>query len=260
MFERFFGPSIFGPWTSVLLEYAEPGAGERVLDLACATGIVARRVAPIVGDEGEVLGLDISPDMLDVARNRAAAEGLSLDWREGDAHDLDLPDGSFDLVTCQQGIQFFPDPVAALEEAERVLDDGGRLVLNVWKRLEHQPVYRAVLEAEAHHLDADVSDVAAPFMFGDSERLGCLLDDAGFDRSDISERTLEVEFGDPEKFVALTVFAGAAVVPEFAQDDAAERAELVDAITRDVEDVLRNYREDDRLRFPMSNYIAVAHA
>lgn len=260
LFEEFFGPSIFTPWTQVLLDYARPRLGERVLDLACATGIVARQVSPTVGRGGEVVGVDVSPDMLEVARERAISEGVSVEWREEDASDLELPDDTFDLVLCQQGLQFFDDPAAALQETERVLVDGGRVALNVWQPLEHHPVYEPLLEAEARHLEVDLADVATPFVFGDDERLYTLLREAGFDRIQIAERTLDVRFDDPETFVALTVMAGAAVVPEMATDNAEERAALIEAVADDCEKVLAEHRNGDSLRFPTPNYVATAHA
>lgn len=262
LFEQFFGPSLFKPWTDILLEFADPRPGERVLDLACATGIVARKVAPVIGNggRGRVVGLDVSPDMLSVARRRAASEEVDVEWLEGPAEDLPLPDEAFDLVLCQQGVQFFEDPARALAETERVLADEGRIALNVWPPLERHPVYRALLEAEARHLDAHVGDVARPFMFGGDERLRTLLVEAGYDRIEIAERTLEVEFGDPERFVALTVMAAAAVMPDVALDDPDEQAELIDSITRDCEDVLQEHRDGDRLRFTMPNYMATARA
>lgn len=260
LFERFFGRSLFIPWTEVLLEYADPRPGERVLDVACATGIVARQVAGRVGDDGAVVGVDISPDMLAVARERAAAEGVAVQWREGDAMELDFADDSFDLVLCQQGLQFFEDPGGALEEARRVLGDGGRIALNVWQPLERHPVYSALLETEARELGAAIEDVGRPFLFGDDEHLHSLLGEAGFRNVDVVERTLEVEFDEPETFVALTVQAGAAVVPELAPDDPEERDELVEVIASDNADVLEAHRVGDRLRFPTPNYIAVGRA
>lgn len=260
LFEQFFGPSLFVPWTRVLLGHADPKPGERVLDLACATGIVAREVAPVVGEEGDVVGVDLNPEMLAVAQQKAAEEGVRIEWRLSDAADLDLPDGVFDLALCQQGLQFFEEPEAALRETVRVLDDGGRLALNVWQPLTGHPVYRALLEAEACHLDADLADVARPFMFGDETRLRALLDAAGFERIDVTERTLDVDFGDPDTFVALTVMAGAAVVPELAPDDEAERDALVEAVREDTAEVLERHRHGDALRFPTPNYVATAHA
>lgn len=81
LFEQFFGPTIFTPWTRVLLDHAEPEPGERVLDLACGTGIVARQVAPLVGDAGRVVGLDIDRGMLRVARERASSDSVTVEWR-----------------------------------------------------------------------------------------------------------------------------------------------------------------------------------
>lgn len=244
----------------MLVEAADPRPGDRVLDLACATGIVARAVAPRVGDGGEVVGLDVSPDMLSVARRCATSEGVSVEWLEGPAEELPLPDGAFDLVLCQQGLQFFDDPSAALADAKRVLRKGGGIALNVWQPLERHPVYRPLLEAEARHLGADLDDVATPFTFGNDERLHALLDDAGFDAIEITGRTLDVEFTEPDTFVQLTVLAAAAVVPEFALDDAEERAALIGAAKDNCRPALDRHREGDRLRFPMPNYIATARA
>jgi len=260
LFDRFFGPSLFEPWTEVLLDHAEPRPGERVLDLACATGIVARRTVEHVGDDGEVVGLDVSPEMLDVARERAADEGASIRWLEGDAGAMDLPDDAFDLVLCQQGIQFFDDPGAAAGEMRRVLVEGGRVALNVWQPLERHPVYRALLDAEARHLDAPLEKVAGPFLFGDRDRLAGILEDAGFREVEVTPRTLEVEFREPETFVALTVMAGAAVVPELAPDDPEERDALIRAVRRESRDVLEAHREGDRLVFPTPNLIGVGYA
>lgn len=260
LFEDFFGPTIFTPWTRILLDHAEPQPGERVLDLACATGIVARRVAPLVGEAGSVVGLDIDPAMLRVARERAASDAVAVEWHEGDASDIDFPDDSFDLVLCQQGLQFFEDPPGALREAARVLRAGGRIVLNVWKPLRHHPVYEALLEAEARHLGADLDTVATPFTFGDSDRLSSVMNAAEFEEVEVTERTLEVEFPEPDTFVALTVMAGAAVVPEIALDDEEERSALIEAVSRDTAGELERYRDGDRLTFEMPNQIVVGFA
>ena len=260
LFETFFGPSLFRPWTEVLLERADPDPDDRILDLACATGIVARRVAQRIGDDGEVVGLDLSPDMLTVARERAEAEGVDVTWRQGDAADLDLPDDRFDLILCQQGVQFFDDPSAALEEAARVLDDGGRLVGNVWQPLDRHPVYRPLLEAEARQLDADLHDVARPFVFGDDQHLRELLVGAGFRAVEVFEETRDVVFDDPDTFVDLTLMAGVAVVPELAPEDPDARDALIAAIKEDCADVLAAHTEADTLRFPTPNYVFTAIA
>lgn len=260
LFESFFGPSIFVPWTEALLEHAAPQPEERILDLACATGIVARRVASAPEQDGDIVGVDLNPEMLEVARERAAVEDVRIDWRCCDAADLDLPDKAFDLVLCQQGLQFFDDPLGAMSETRRVLDDDGRMVLTVWQPLERHPVYRAVFEAEARHLGTDVEDVATPFVFGDDERLRSVLLAAGFGSVEVDERTLDVRFDEPETFVTLTTLAGAAVLPDLATDDPEEREALIEAIRRDTEDVIEEHRAGESLIFPMPNYVATAHA
>jgi len=106
-YEDYFGPAIFEPLTQVL-EYAPPQLGERVLDLACGTGIVARRVAPMVGVGGRVVGVDINPGMIEVAQAQPAPEGAPIEWRQGDALTLDLPDSAFDVVLLQQGCSSSP--------------------------------------------------------------------------------------------------------------------------------------------------------
>jgi ubiquinone/menaquinone biosynthesis C-methylase UbiE len=260
LFESFFGPSIFAPWTEILLERAAPQPRERILDLACATGIVGRRVAPLVGEQADVVGVDLSPEMLGVARERAEAEGVRIEWRRCDAADLDLPDDSFDLVLCQQGLQFFGDPAGALSEIRRVLDEGGRTVQSVWQPLERHPVYRALFEAEARHLGTPVDDLATPFVFGDDDRLRSMLTEAGFEGVDVEEHTIDVVFRDPETFVTLTIMAGAAVLPDQGIDDPDAREALIEAVRRHAEEVLERHRDGDSLTFPMPNYIATAFA
>lgn len=259
MFEQYFGPALFIPWAHVLLEYAAPKPGERVLDLACGTGTVARLVAPMVGLNGKVVALDINPDILAVARALPAPGGAVIEWREGNASELTLPGAAFDVVLCQQGLQFFPDRVAALEGVRRVLREDGRVVLSVWQALEHHPLYEALLEAEARHLGVPVSAVATPFSFGDAEELRELLNKAGFKRIEIIPKSLDVHFPSPEQFVQLTVLAGAAVVPEFAQEDPVVRSELIEVVSRETELVTQRYRDGDKVTFPMSAHIAVAY-
>ena len=259
VYEQYFGPALFSPWARVLLEYAAPQPGERVLDVACGTGIVTRRVAPMVGAAGKVVGLDISPAMLAVARALPAPGGATIAWQEGNALTLALPDDAFDLVLCHQGLQFFPDRAAAVQEMRRVLTKGGRVVLSVWRDLQRHPVFAAVYEATARRLNAPISAVALPFTFGDAEALRAFLSAAGFHRIAITPQSLNANFPTPERFVQLTVLGSAATVPTFAQLDTVARAALVEAVTLESEAAVQQYSEGDRLIFPMSTHIAIAH-
>ncbi len=173
-YERYFVPAIFIPWSQVAL-HAAPMPGERVLDLACGTGIVARTVAPLVGASGRVVAQDISPAMLSVASSLPQPPGAPIEWQEGSADAEIFPEASFDLMTCQQGLQFFPDRPAALAQMRRVLVPGGRLVFAVWRSIEHNPVHAAVNVSMERRLGAAAA-TSRGFSLGDADALRALLE------------------------------------------------------------------------------------
>jgi ubiquinone/menaquinone biosynthesis C-methylase UbiE len=133
LYEQVLVPAMFSPWGHDLLAVAAPVHGERVLDAACGTGLVARLAAEAIGWKGAVIALDLNPAMLDVARGLPPPAGAPIRWLEGDVEAMPLPDLTFDLVLCQQGIQFFPDLQRALDEMLRVLAPGGRAAISVWQ-------------------------------------------------------------------------------------------------------------------------------
>src|SRR6185295_19565413 len=134
-----------------LLACAAPVRGERVLDVACGTGLVTLEAARAVGPEGCVLGTDISDQMVEAARRRAEREGLSnVTFKRMDAEKLALPDAGFDVAFCALGLMYFPDPLRAVREMRRVLRPGGRLALAVWgesSRCGWSPVF-SIVEVE----------------------------------------------------------------------------------------------------------------
>jgi SAM-dependent methyltransferase len=156
-YERYQVPSLFQPLAERLLATVPLRTGERVLDVACGTGIVARLAAQPIGTTGLVTGVDLNPGMLEVARAHTPTSGAAVDWREGDAEALPCDDESYDVVLCQQGLQFFPDQPRALREMYRVLKSGGRVALNVWRGLEHNPFNQAVAAGLARHVSAEAA-------------------------------------------------------------------------------------------------------
>jgi len=135
VYDAFFVPALFEEWPPRLARAAGLRPGQRVLDVACGTGVLARHAARVVGAGGEVVGLDLNPGMLEVARRRAP--GAS--WREGTAEALPFADARFDAVLSQFGLMFFADRAGALREMWRVLRPGGALAVAVWARLEDTP-------------------------------------------------------------------------------------------------------------------------
>src|SRR4051794_4440488 len=120
-YERVQVPAIFTGWATDLVSIADLRAGERILDVACGTGIVARLAAPRVAPAGHVVGVDVNAAMLTVARAQPQPAGAVIEWHQGDAAALPFPDAAFDVVLCQQGLQHMADRGAAVREMRRVL-------------------------------------------------------------------------------------------------------------------------------------------
>jgi SAM-dependent methyltransferase len=260
-YETFFVPAMFAPCARELLTLLPPQHGERVLDVACGTGVVARTVAPLVGAGGSVTALDLRPGMLAVAAALPPPEGAEVEWVEGDAQALDFPDGSFDLVLCQQGIQFFPDRKAALREMRRVLRPGGRVGLAVWQGFERNEFFGAMTEVEVRHLaqvGMTYEDLAQPFLYGEPEWLRRLVADAGLADVHVETRVFEGRFP-ADGFVENVEFAYSAVIPEFAEDPAAFRA-FVDAVDREMADLVARHCDGDEIAFPLHVNVAAGHA
>src|SRR5262249_56361843 len=132
----------FGEWAPIGVELGHPRPGERVVDVACGTGIVARIAAARVGPTGVVVGVDLNPGMLSVARSVMLIDSRSaapIQWQEASADKLPFPGESFDIVYCQLGLQFFADRPAALREMRRVLGAEGRLAVMAWRGVTEKP-------------------------------------------------------------------------------------------------------------------------
>jgi ubiquinone/menaquinone biosynthesis C-methylase UbiE len=149
LYARFAG-KIIGTFTDELIQAGAPQDGDRVLDVACGTGLVATRVRLASQKLCTVAGIDINEGMLRVARNNSEVE-----WHQGSATAMPFSDGSFDLVLCQQGLQYVPDRPAAVREMARVLVPGGRLAVSVWGAYERQPFHVALIEEIGQYMGAD---------------------------------------------------------------------------------------------------------
>jgi len=197
-YEEKFVPALFAPWSARTIATAGIEAGNRVLDIACGTGVVTRDIATITGPDSLPVGLDLSPGMLAVAHSLQP----KIDWRQGDACRLPFADDGFDRVVCQFGLMFFADRVRALAEMRRVLRPAGRLAVAVWAGLEHNPGYAEkvqVLEQIAGPAAADA--LRAPFCLGNQDRLLEFARAAGIGDLSIETHAGEACFGDLFEFV-----------------------------------------------------------
>lgn len=228
-YERFFVPAIGAPLAADLVDVADLRPGERVLDVACGTGVVTRLAAPRVGEDGAVAGLDMNAAMLAVAR-AATASHAGVDWHEASAEAMPLDDGTFDVVLCQMGLQFMPDKVGALREMRRVLAPDGRAVLNVPGPTP--PVFAEMADALTQHVGPHAAAfVHAVFSLHDERELRDLMGAAGFLEVEVRRlpRTLTLPPGAAFLWQYLSSTPLAALVAETSDERrTALEAEVVD--------------------------------
>jgi ubiquinone/menaquinone biosynthesis C-methylase UbiE len=253
-YERHLVPAIFAPWAEVLVELARLQPGERVLDAACGTGIVARAAISRVGAAGEVTGVDLNPGMLEVAHAVAGEPGQSIDWRQGNLETLPFADGAFDVALCQQGLQFCPDKAAAVSELHRVLRQGGRLAMSVWRDIRHFPYMLAITSALAEHVGAEASQrMSAPCSFGSADALRDAMKQGGFKDVQIRIDVLLMRVASLEAFLPAQ-FAATPIAADVGALEEPARVALFD----DIRCRLLPYMDDAGLVVPFEAHSVLA--
>src|SRR5512143_2428277 len=252
-FERWVVPFVSWPMVLPLLDLAGLRAGERVLDLATGTGLLARMAARRVTPGGAVTGLDLNDEMLKVARELPLPPGLKIEWRHGSALALPFDDGAFDVVVCQQGFQFFPDRMEALHQMRRVLRATGHVALSVVTG--PSPYFMAVRDAVARHVSAEVArSTAAGFSLGDAEEFGDLLKGAGFHNVLVRHVPLTLRLPAPDEFVLQHLSA----MP-LAESVAGVSNEARAALVADMEEAMSAYTDGYGLAVPQEINVATGH-
>ncbi len=188
--------------TESLVEYAAPKLGMRVLDLASGTGEPAISLAMRVGERGQVTALDLSADLLEIAKGRARERGLeNFVTQQADAHSPPFADNSFDLATSRFGVMFFRDVGLALRELRRVLRAEARACLLAWGPID-QPYWQSTMSTVHRHVGGPLLAPGGPdpFRFAAPGSLSNVLRAAGF--RDVQEETRIVPWtwpGTPEE-------------------------------------------------------------
>jgi SAM-dependent methyltransferase len=249
IYETYLVPAIFRPLGEMVVALARPTAGEHVLDAACGTGVVARLMAPMVGSSGGTTGLDLDPVML------AMAESLEpgIAWREGNILGLPFPDQSFDLVTCQQGLQFLPDRLAGAREFHRVLKRGGRVVLAIWTAIANAPGHAALFAALGARLGTDMS-TPPPWSLGDEAEVRGIVAAAGFADIEMTVTSLRARFPSARKFVEIMLDGSSKATRQaLAQLPAGQREDFI----ADVAARLQRREAGGALELPMETRLIV---
>jgi SAM-dependent methyltransferase len=236
----FFAPLelITTPAAAKLVRFAGVQAGQKVLDVACGTGVVAVTAARL---EAKVTGLDLTPALLEKAKENAQVANVSIEFREGDVEALPFPDAAFDVVLSQFGHIFAPRPLLAIGQMLRVLQPGGTIAFSTWPpELYHGRMFALI----SSYRPPPLPGAAPPPQWGNPEivreRLGDAVTDIGFDRDVIYTPGLSLEhlIRGFERTSGLLV-----KVVESLKDDPARLKELRSALR----EVMRPYYRDNQL-------------
>jgi ubiquinone/menaquinone biosynthesis C-methylase UbiE len=254
IYERHSVPRFGLMWARDLVSLVAPIRGDRILDVACGTGAVTRLAAEAVAPSGRVVGLDVDAAMLAVGRTVVFRPNVV--WLEAEALSLPFDRSVFDLVFCQQGLQFFSDRLQALREMRRVLRSGGRLGVSCWRAAEDSPPYAAIQRALERRLGPSRASLPR-FALGDGVRLQALIEEAGFHEVRVHRRTMVVEWPSTDLFVrAITAGAPTMMGALGEQDPAA-----LSALSAEVEAEMHAFLDESgALRFPMGNHHVTACA
>ncbi|WP_436787392.1 class I SAM-dependent methyltransferase [Yinghuangia sp. YIM S10712] len=181
--------TIMAPFVAALLDAARPEPGDAVLDVACGTGFAARAAADLVGADGNIVGVDVNPGML-AAAGAHTPDAAPLYWNQASADALPFDDAAFDVVVCQQGVQYFPELDAAFTEFARVLRPGGRVAVTAWASIDGSPFFLAQRLAIDEVAGPKVAASYATSFSCTAKRIAAAMREAGLD--EVRTRELQV--------------------------------------------------------------------
>ena len=228
------------PAAARLVRHADVGAGQRVLDVACGTGVVALTAGRL---GARATGLDLTPELLERARENSRLAGVDIDWREGDAEQLPFDEATFDVVLSQFGHMFAPSPGVVVSEMLRVLKPGGTIAFSTWPP---ELFVGRMFMLIGRHMPPPPPGVAPPPLWGDPnvvrERLGTAVKDIVFDRA-----TLLVPALSPPHYRTMTERTAGPLIKLVEHLTASDPARLA-AFRRELEALVAEYLEDNVVR------------
>ena len=231
-YEKLHVPALFRRWAPVVLDSAALRQGDRILDVACGTGVLAREARARFGDSCSIIGLDAAAGMLAVARDLEP----SIEWRQGSAESLPFEDAAFDVVVSQFGLMFFQDRSAAVREMLRVLAPGGRLAVAVWDSLYNSEAYPLEVDLLERRAGRDAADaLRAPFVLGDKADLINIFSAAGAESIEIVTRDGSARFPGIRSMVEADLRGWLPVMGVFLPE------KLIEDILEEAEQVLSAY-------------------
>lgn len=255
-YEKYLVPTMNGPQAVEAVNIASPCSGERVLDVACGTGIAVRLSLPRVAPGGTVAGLDFDPAMIAVARSIVQSpDDTALEWHCASAMEMPFKPGTFDIVFCLQGLQFLPDCTVGLSEIRRVMKTGGRLVAIVWNGPEHCKGQNAIVQAlKRRNLDA--APMLKVLSMGDAGKLQKHASEAGFREVNIRVASTSALFASARHFVDALAAGGPASRHALSKVPEDQRA----AFHQEISSALQQYENEAGVAIPLGYLVLTAHS
>ncbi|MGC1439639.1 MAG: methyltransferase domain-containing protein [Burkholderiaceae bacterium] len=247
-YETYFVPAIFGQWPPVFIERTGIHPGNKVLDVGCGTGVLARSLLPLVGPMGRVTGLDLSASMLAVAKEVAPG----ADCQQGSVLELPFDDEAFDATIGAFMLMFVSEPDKAVSEMCRVTLPGGRITIGVWEGLETNHVYADLVRIVTDVVDEEAGkSIAWPFALGAPGKLGEIFRLSGSAEPDIRSHSGVARFPSVTEFVKTEIESW--LLAESVSDEA------LTEITAKANEQFSQYCDaNGRMSFPINAEIAVA--
>lgn len=255
-YEKYIVPAFMLPLVQGVVETAKVRAGDRVLDVACGTGLVARLVAPLVAPCGSVSNLDFDPAMIAVARGLVEPpSSVQVTWHCASALAMPFDDGMFDLAFCLNGLQFLPDPAAGLAEMRRVLKPGARQIITVLSSIDRCKGHSHVLRG-LERRGVDPTPMLKAFTLGDADKLEALAINAGFKHVTVQAMRDRVRFPTAQDFVNALAAGAVATRHALSRLPAEQRANFL----HEMKEEFRQYEEEGGIATPQEQFIVVAQA
>ena len=252
IYDQFMVPLVFAPYAPLIAERAATVRPRRILETAAGTGVLTEALHRAL-PEAEIVATDLNAPMLEQAARRLDAANVR--FRPADAQSLPFPESSFDLVVCQFGIMFMPDKVRANGEARRVVRSGGRYMMAIWDRIEHNAATQAAGQAvaELFPMDSGRFYERIPFRYHDVGQIEQDLLAAGF--TDVEYETVELRSRAPSaREAAIALVQGTPMRSDIEAIDPAMLAQATGA----AEAALRQFEGPDGFDAPMSARLVTA--
>lgn len=247
-------PAMFGPLADATLNEVPLIPADAILDIACGTGILARKARMSVGENARVAGVDLNDSMIATARNLPDEHSRSCEWYVSSVDSMPFEGGAFTKVFCQQGFQFFPDERAALKEMRRVMRPGGLLAMTIWSG--PAILFTVMADAITKYIDRKTAEkLLLPFTYGGHERLLVYMAREGF--VDISRKELPIDriVGNADRTMEQEIL-GNPVGPIIA----ATGEETMQKIIEHTLDGMLEYWVGSDLVFPQDSYLYLGRA